>query len=282
MNFTQYKGKDILAWLSYNANYEDPYGGINNRCYVYPRAINDANYDPIDPADFPKCGRIEVRIQGGYSAENVYSKLGPLVAVRINGDPYQNSDSNNVYSLKYNPEYERNSSEIWIEPFSGKGFYQVIDVNSSIETIQSERAIQEPDCTIRTAFILLRCKDKLYGPFECDSKEGITALHGLKKYQYNIGAYAANNYENNFLVIKDQDGNAALSLIPTDSIPSPKECEIRYDWISERILIDDFMNFLRTENSYTHRQVGQIKEMIRKFVESSAGVQFTEERIAKI
>lgn len=53
MEFKQYRGKSILAWLSYNANYEDPHGGINNRCYVYPRVMNGANYDPIDSTDFP-------------------------------------------------------------------------------------------------------------------------------------------------------------------------------------------------------------------------------------
>ena len=42
MEFKQYRGKSILAWLSYNANYEDPHGGINNRCYVYPRVMNGA------------------------------------------------------------------------------------------------------------------------------------------------------------------------------------------------------------------------------------------------
>ena len=206
MEFKQYRGKSILAWLSYNANYEDPHGGINNRCYVYPRVMNGANYDPIDSTDFPKLGRIEVRIQGGDSADDVYSNFGPLVNIRINGDPYPNYDSNNMYSLKYNPQYGKANSEIWIESFSGKGFYQVIDVNSSIETIQSERSIPEPDCIIRTALILLRCEDKLYGPFECDTKEGMTALHGLKDYQYSVGEYAAMNYNDDLLVIEDQDG----------------------------------------------------------------------------
>ena len=34
MDFKQYRGKNILAWLSYNANYEDPYGGVNRVCYA--------------------------------------------------------------------------------------------------------------------------------------------------------------------------------------------------------------------------------------------------------
>ena len=127
MEFKQYRGKYILAWLFYNAGYEDSYGSINRVCYVYPRIlVKGENYDPINSNDFPKFGRIEVRIQGGESAEDVYSNFGSLVYIRINGEPYPNYESNNVYSLKYNPRYGKAESEIWIEPFSGKRFYQVI------------------------------------------------------------------------------------------------------------------------------------------------------------
>lgn len=282
MEFKQYKGKNILAWLSYNANYEDFYGSINNRCYVYPRVMNGGNYDPIDSNDFPKLGRIEVRIQGGESSDDVYSNFGPLVNIRINGDPYPNYDSKNMYSLKYNPQYGKANSEIWIESFSGKGFYQVIDVNDNIETIQNDRSIPEPDCTIRTALILLRCKDKLYGPFECDTKEGVTTLHGLKDYQYCVGEYSTIDYNDYLIVIEDQDDEEALILIPKVSVPSPEQCEICYDWISEEILIDSFVESLRVENSYTREQKRQLKEMINQLVEIDGGVQFTDSRIDKM
>ena len=284
MEFKQYRGKNILAWLFYNAGYEDSYGGVNRVCYVYPRVlIKGDKYDPIDSkTDFPKFGRIEVRIQGGESADEVYSNFGSLVNIRINGEPYLNYDGNNMYSLKYNPQYGKATSEIWIESFSGKGFYQVIDVNSNIETIQSERTIPEPDCTIRTALILLRYEDKLYGPFECETNEGIIALRGLKDFQYCVGEYAAMNYNDNLLIIEDQDGEEALILIPKVSIPSPEECKIRYDWISDKTLIDNFIDSLRVENSYTREQVRQLKEMVHQLVESGAGVQFTNDRIAKM
>lgn len=282
MDFKQYKGKNILAWLWFDSRYRNPDKG-NTVCYVNPQIlINKTQIDLIDPEDFPKHGSIRVNIYGGDTAEDIYERFGPLVSVRINGYPDPDFEGNNMYSLKYNPQYGKVNSEIWIESFSGKGFYQVIDVNSSIETIQSERSIPEPDSTIRTALILLRCKDKLYGPFECDSKEGITALHGLKDYQYSVGEYAAINYNDDLLVIEDQDGEEALILIPKVSVPSPEECEIHYDWISEEILIDSFVDSLRVENSYTREQVRQLKEMVHQLVESGAGVQFTNDRITKI
>ena len=129
---------------------------------------------------------------------------------------------------------------------------------------------------------MLRCEDKLYGPFECDTKEGMTALHGLKDYQYSVGEYAAMNYNDDLLVIEDQNREEALILIPKVSVPSPDECEIRYDWISEEVLIDSFVDSLRVENSYTREQVRQLKEMVHHLVESGAGVQFTNDRIAKM
>ena len=137
MDFKQYKGKDILAWLFYNENYEDPNGGINKVCYVYPRILmRGGNYDLVDRKDFPKVGRIEVRIQGGESAEDVYSRFGSLVNIRINGAPHENYDGNNMYSFKYNPQYGKAASDIWIESFAGKGFYQIIDINSNIGAVQ--------------------------------------------------------------------------------------------------------------------------------------------------
>lgn len=294
MDIKQYKGKNILAWLYYNENYVDAKGGVkkggvNNVCYVYPRVLmKDDGYDLVDSADFPKFGRIEVRIQGGYTAESVYSKYdGSLVKIRISEDAklnpnpyYEANKANNMYSLKYLPGYDK--SEIWIEEFSVKGFYQIIDVTSSIDQLKSDRSIPEPDCTVRTTLILLRCEGKLYGPFEYDLKEGTMSLQGIKDYQYSIGKYNATDYNKDFLVIKEQDGEEALILIPKSSIPAPEECAVRYDWISEKTLVDSFIDSLRTENSYTHEQVRQLKDKAQRLIESGGNVQFTEERIAKI
>lgn len=283
MDFKQYKGKNILAWLWYNADFR--YGDTNIVCYVYPRILmKGADYDLIDSDDFPKFGRIEVRIQGGESAEDVYSRFGALVNIRINGDADPNYYGNNMYSLKYNPQYGKARSEIWIDSFSGKCFYQIIDVNNSIEKLQNQKepSIPEPDCTIYTTLILLRYEGKLYGPFECDTKEGTTTLLGLKDYQYSVGEYNAIDYNDDILVIEDQNKEEAIILIPKSSIPTPEECAIHFDWISERTLIDSFIDSLRTENSYTREQVRQLKDTIQQMIESGGSIQFTEERILKI
>ena len=283
MDFKQYMGKSILAWLSYNENYEDPYGGVNKVCYVYPRILaKGSTYDLIDSNDFPKFGRIEVRIQGDDCAEDVYLRFGSLVSIRINKDSYPNYDGNNMYSLKYNSQFGRANSEIWIEPFSGKGFYQIIDVDGNIDAIKNDRAIPAPNYNIRTTIVLLRCNDKLYGPFEYDTREGTMLLRGIKDYQYTIGEYNSVDYNDELLVIVDQNDDEAVIIIPKSSLPSPEEAENGYDWISEETLIDNFIESLRVENSYTRDQVRQLKEMAHQLIERGSDVHFTEERTLRI
>lgn len=283
MDFKQYMGKTILAWLSYNENYEDSFGGVNRVCYVYPRvSIKDSCYDLIDPNDFPKYGRIEVRIQGGDSAEDVFLRFGSLVSIRINKDIYPNYDGNNMYSLKYNPQFGKVNSEIWVEAFSGKGFFQIIDLDSNIETLQRERSIPEPSYAIRTTLILLRCGNKLYGPFEYDTKEGTVFLRGIKDYQYTIGEYNAVRYNDELLVITDQNDDEAIIVIPKTSRVSPEDAEAKFDWINEETLVDNFIEILRIENRYTRDQARQLREMAYQLLENNAEIHFSEERIAKV
>lgn len=187
MDFKQYKGKDILAWLWFDPDYYNPDKG-NTVCYVYPRVlVNKSHYELIDPEDFPKHGSIRVNINGGDTAEDLYERFGSFISLKINeDDPYPNYDGNNMYSLRYNSRFGRTNSGIWIEKFSGKDFYQIIDVDSDISALINTRSIPEPDCTIRTTLVLLRFNSKLYGPFEYDITEGTMKLRGVKDYQYNI------------------------------------------------------------------------------------------------
>ena len=106
MDFKQYKGKNILAWLWFDPDYYNPDKG-NTVCYVYPRVlVNKSHYELIDPEDFPKHGSIRVNINGGDTAEDLYERFGSFVSLKINeDDPYPNYDGNNMYSLRYNSSF---------------------------------------------------------------------------------------------------------------------------------------------------------------------------------
>ena len=283
MDFKQYKGKNILAWLWFDPDYYNPDKG-NTVCYVYPRVlVNKFHYELIDPADFPKHGSIRVNINGGDTAEDLYERFGSFVSLKINeDDPYPNYDGNNMYSLRYNSSFGRTNSGIWIEKFSGKDFYQIIDVDSDISTLINTRSIPEPDCTIRTTLVLLRLNSKLYGPFEYDTTEGTMKLRGIKDYQYNIGEYSAVDYNDELLVITDQNDNEAVIIMPKSVLVSPEKSENRFDGISEETLIDSFIESMRVENSYTRDQIRQLKEMAHQLIERGSNVSFTKERISKI
>ena len=283
MDFKQYKGKNILAWLWFDPDYYNPDKG-NTVCYVYPRVlVNKSHYELIDPEDFPKHGSIRVNINGGDTAEDLYERFGSFVSLKINeDDPYPNYDGNNMYSLRYNSSFGRTNSGIWIEKFSGKDFYQIIDVDSDISTLINTRSIPEPDCTIRTTLVLLRFNSKLYGPFEYDTTEGTMKLRGIKDYQYNIGEYSAVDYNDELLVITDQNDNEAVIIMPKSVLVSPEKSENRFDWISEETLIDSFIESMRVENSYTRDQIRQLKEMAHQLIERGSNVSFTKERISKI
>lgn len=285
MNIKHYVGKNILAWLTYRENYEDPYGGINNRCYVYPRVLLGTNSNElIDSKDFPQRGSIEIRIQGGDTAEDLYRDVGALVSIRINSEPSINysANANNYYNLKFSYQHGRNASEIWIEPFSGKGFYQIVDIDRDIFDIQRDKDIPVPDMELYTTRILLRYQNKIYGPFEFDITEDKLSLLSCKEYQYMIGAYDAINYNDDLLIIVNDRDEEAVFLLPQTSLPSPAEDEITIDWISEGKLMDSFLVALKSKNSLTKEQKEQIKDYILQALENNSEIQFSEERVARI
>lgn len=285
MDFRQYIGKQLLAWLWYDPDYYDPNDPSkdNRVCYVYPRVLlNKGAFEFIDPEDFPKRGAIRVNIYGGESAEDVHTRLGSLVSLKINHDAYPNFESNNMYTLKYNDQFGSANSEIWIESFRGNGFYQIIDVDSNIATLKNEKYITEPNCTLRTTLVLLRCDDKLYGPFEYDIKEGRMSLYGIKDFQYIVGEYNVAECNDELLLIMDQNDNEVATFILKSVIGSPCDNENQFDWISQDTLIDTFIKSLGVQNGYTREQVRQLKEMAHQLIERDSDVHFTEERILKI
>lgn len=88
MDFRQYIGKTILAWLWYDPEYYNP-GKANTVCYIYPRIlVNKTSCDLIDSQDFPQYGGIRIYINGGDSAEDIHKKFGSLVSIKINKDSY--------------------------------------------------------------------------------------------------------------------------------------------------------------------------------------------------
>jgi len=284
MDFKQYIGKTVIAWLWYNPNFESPYGDINKVCYIYPRfLLNKGDYEIIKAKeDFPQYGRIEVRIQGGDGAEDVYRAHGSLVTIKINANVVPNYSGNNMYSLKYNSQYGRVNSEIWIERFNGKDFYQVIDIDFDINTIQESRTIDTPSYEIYTNYILLRNVTMLYGPFEYDIKESEMKLRSLSEFQYAVGEYNAMEYNDSVCIIEDQNDEETVILLPRQVLEEPSKCGTSYDWISSEKLVNGFIEALKVGNTYTREQLRQIKDSVLDLIKNNSDMQITEERAERI
>ena len=125
MDFSKYVGKSIIAQFSYDIGWTERYGRDNHRCYVHPLFVIRGNsYDPIIEED-----EIQVQIQGGKTAEEVFSDLGSLPLATININTVQPGWGEN--SLRFNPQFGRNS-EIEIQSI-------IID-NLSLEDIFMEKA----------------------------------------------------------------------------------------------------------------------------------------------
>lgn len=281
MYLDQYLGKNILAWLSYNMFFQDNYSTPNRICYVRPQyMMKGTTYTAIDENDFPNHGQMEVRLQGNSNADEVLRTLGSLVIITINTDPYFNEDNNNVYNIKYNAEYGKRS-DLFMESFSGTGFYQVVDVSSTIETIYKNRSISKPGCSVYTSAILLRYNNKLYGPFDADLKNNSIDLNGMKQFAYYVGEYNASELESDLLDIKSQTNEVALTLLPRSAVISPDKCAKSFDFISDTTLINSFMETLRVQNKYTKDQISQLKNIAQE-VHATSTTNFTPERREKI
>lgn len=281
MYLDQFKGKSILAWMSYNPIFQE---SINKICYVYPEfIIKDKTFSPIDPDEFPHHGAIEVKLQGTLTVDEVLKRMGSLVKIRINNDPNLNVANNNIYNLKYHTDYGKNRSDIWLEPFPGGAYYQIVEIQDPIEDIKlAGSEIPLPDNPILMSNLMLRYGNKLYGPFDCDVKNNSVALSGLKQFDYTVGTYHSPNFQKDCMNIKDENNRIVLTIIHRASFLTPDHCDEQYDWISNTTLLNAFMENLRLKNAYTKDQVNHLKEIALQFLQDKTNTSFSEERCSRL
>ena len=185
MDISKYVGKTIIAWYYYNPNFERETDEPGTISYVYPIILKKSagKIEAIKDCknEFPEKGRIEVKLKDGLTSENLYTEVGDIVEITINKkDPEYREDKNNRYSLKYNPSFRKDRSEIWIEKFSGKGFTQVISLSGNLDDVLNKHKIDFSE-KIYTNEIMIFNGDKFYGPFEYDSKDDYITLTGKKE-----------------------------------------------------------------------------------------------------
>ena len=205
VEFKQYVGKSIIAWLWYNPNYEERFGSTNVVCYVYPRILVGNSLEKINAEeDFPENGRMEIFIRSGQNAGEIFEMFGPLVSVRINRDIPPNEKGYNRYRLNYaHPQGSGygNTSDITIERISGKKFYQMLETEKGFGEVQKSRLLNKPETGVFTECVLVKAGSSLYGPFEYEYSGEHLLLKGSKDFQYQVGEYSFPESSENLIVI---------------------------------------------------------------------------------
>lgn len=284
-----YKGMTIIGWNYYNPNYFSESGTQNNRLYVYPRILKKSNnlYEPIldSEGDFPSQGRIEVKLTGGYLAEEVYDEFSEIVEVHITNELEYNPDSNNNYSARLNPRLGRDKSDIWVEKFTGKGFTQVISANSW-EIICKERKISYIG-RIFTNEILVEENGKIYGPFDYDKRDDYIFLTGKREKNYFVAEYNTGELSKYTYVINNKPEGIGASdedfrFVLKEGLEVLFDSEKKFDWIDDNKLIEYLGNILKKQKTNTKEEIRRIKENLIELIDDSGEMVLSEDRKVRL
>lgn len=265
MDISHYVGKDLLGWIYYNENYShgDYSNTINRVCYVYPRYIlEEDGLVPISPSDFPNLGSFEVRIQGGYSAEDIVEKLSHIVMVRINNAPeIDKTQQNNLYRLKYNPQYGEDVSDVWLEKFENDNFYQIIKIDCDYEEFEKIRKIDYFIEHIYSKYIIIQNHEGFYGPFDYFIENDSIELLGTDKHGYRIRHVAENKIKDNILIVGDKPdkGVELIGALYFDSVDSIGD---NIDFISDDVLIESVVSVFDMHNHIGKSDICALKKSL--------------------
>lgn len=282
MSISEYVGKTLIAWHYYNENYMGEYGtSANRRSYVYPRIIKnkDTEFTMIQDCEneFPKKGRVEVRLTADLTAEDLYAEVGEIVEIRMNVEPECNMASNNYYSLRFNRNLGKERTEIWIEKFSGRGFTQIISLTSDWERAKREHRVYYSG-DIYTNEIVFEYKNKYYGPFEYDKKEDFLVLNAKRENSYFISEYLPEELDQNIYIVDNPETNDNIRLINKKAIGSPLDRDIKIDWIDSDKLVEFLCNILKKQKLNTKDEIRRFKENIGKLIEENQEIYLDEYR----
>ena len=295
MEIESYYGKKIIAVLGYNprAVVSEAEDGINNRCYVYPKYLqNEAGvWQPIDPRDFPSTERIDVVISNGQSAEEVVRQLGTFVFVQINVLTEKTTlNPQTRYRAKYNPSYKNQSEIIMSELGSVKlNLFQVIQLNISPKKFCDEKKIENFAEDVYTNTVFVHIADSYYGPFNKDKIGSDLVFTGLQETNDIVGRYEYDRLESFLLEISDvYSTKKTVSFIFRKTL-QPGEfidtfAEEKIDWITDAELINMLISTIKNapDLDYFKSQVRQIRRAIEESVALEKQTFISEERIERI
>ena len=284
MSICDYVGKELLGWIYYNENYShgEYSNSINRVCYVYPRFIlSDGEVLPVNPEDFPQLGSFEVRIQGGFSAEEIVDKLTHLVSIRINFEPeVDTNQQNNFYRMKFNPSYGDESSEVWLERFKNDNFIQVINSEDSLETIIENRKLDYVLEKIYTDQIFIKARDGICGPFTYIINDNTVELAAVSEYDYNL--FIDEGFILNKFIFKVGDrAENGVFLTCKNFLDENKDKLKLEDFISDEMLIETVLSVFEREENINSADVGALKKALLTSINNVTYPNASQERVER-
>lgn len=258
MDFSDYQGREILAWMTYNENYAYE----NTKCYISPRCFFD-NGEPIRSDDFPDNGAIlanfkntEVSEFFRHSNEPVLIKMRKdLDESRCKNTHYEPGRGKSKYFISFDP-YWHGDSYFTCSEFEGKDFYQIIDTNQD-SYIRRELP---KHILLYARQVLLRVDNNLYGPYECT---GDRKLAGVEKFQYIVGEYDTREYNDQMYIVEE---NTNCVFLKQDALPSPFECAHHEDAIDKKTLLAQFKATLSSEKKYSRSELRRIVDDMSQYI----------------
>ena len=284
MSICDYVGKELLGWIYYNENYShgEYSNSINRVCYVYPRFIlSDGEVLPVNPEDFPQLGSFEVRIQGGFSAEEIVDKLTHLVSIRINFEPeVDTNQQNNFYRMKFNPSYGDESSEVWLERFKNDNFIQVINSEDSLETIIENRKLDYVLEKIYTDQIFIKARDGICGPFTYIINDNTVELAAVSEYDYNL--FIDEDFILNKFIFKVGDrAENGVFLTCKIFLDENKDKLKLEDFISDEMLIETVLSVFEREENINSADVSTLKKALLSSINNVTYPNASQERVER-
>ena len=261
MDFSDYQGREILAWMTYNENYAYE----NTKCFIYPRCFFD-NGEPIRSDDFPDNGAIlanfkntEVSEFFRHSNEPILIKMRKdLDESRCKNNNYEPGRGKSKYFISFDP-YWHGDSYFTCSEFEGKDFYQIIDTNQD-SYIRRELP---KHILLYARQVLLRVDNNLYGPYECTEDR---KLAGVEKFKYIVGEYDAREYNDQMYIVEE---NTNCVFLKQDSLPSPLECAHHEDAIDKKTLLAQFKAALSSEKKYSRSELRRIVDDMSQYISNN-------------
>lgn len=287
MNINSYHKQQIIGWLFYNQHRID--NSDNRVCYIYPRYLfSGGRYNQINnQQDFPTQGRIAVRVLAPDNTD-IHERFGSIVSVRINTVPTPNYNANNYYMLRYNPQYGRDGSEIWIERIDGNAFYQLLTVNHTIHSVL-QHPENESGLTATELYsnnVLLSCNDgRVYGPFEYSRVDGKIKLQGLPRFDYIIGAfdlYGSHGLSTEVLTFLDQSEQPCIEMLPTLKMPDPRTSDNVFDTISQQRLLEIFLDNAKSQLRFSRNEFRSLRAYSEQLFQNNEALDLTPERFQRL